>query len=312
MSHQRKIAFIGAGNVGMSCLYACVNRGLADEYGIMDYFDNVRDGNVMDLEDVRYSVGKNYHVKAYTYQDLLDVDYLVITAGTPQKPGQTRLEMVDDNLKIIKSIAESVKSSGFKGITILASNPVDVLTYAYIKYTGFCPSKVLGSGTMLDTARLVHEISADLKVHPRTVDAYVLGEHGDSSLVAFSQIRVGGLSFQNFESRFTDENYETELESKVAHKAYEIIERKRATFYGIGAAMARLIETMVRNEKTVLVVGALIDGEYNHKDVVFGTPCLVSGKGIEKVLEVPLNEKEREKLQKSVEILQSYNEKITE
>lgn len=310
MNRANKIAFIGAGNVGMSCLYACINQGLAHEYGVIDYFEQVRDGNILDIQDVCFSVDQSYAIKPYHYKDLVDVDYLVITAGSPQKPGQTRLDMVGNNLAIIKSIAQSVKDSGFQGITIIASNPVDVLTLGYIKYTGFDPKRVIGSGTMLDTARLVYEISTDLGVKPRAVTAYVLGEHGDSSLVAFSQIQVGGVPLANLKSRFTSDNYEEKLEKKVAHKAYEIINLKKATFYGIAAAMARLIKTMVSKEKNILVVGPLIQGEYGYEDVVFGTPCLIGDQGIEKVLEVRLNEKEKYKLQQSVKILKEYNKQI--
>lgn len=305
-----KISFIGAGSVGMSCLYACINQNLASQYGIIDVFAGARDGNVLDLEDVRAAVYESYTVKGEEYSDLHDSDLIVISAGLPQKPGQTRLDMVEGNLKVIKDIAENVKASGFKGITIIISNPVDVMTQAYIKYTGFDPKRVLGSGTILDTARLQHAIGTDLGVDIKNVQGYVLGEHGDSSLVAFSSISVAGTPLSQWKSSFTESNYEADLEHPVSRKAYEIINRKRATFYGIGANISKLIRAIIKDTNSIIVAGALMHGEYGHSDVVFGSPCVVNGNGIARVIEIPLNDKEKAKLANSVSILKSYVAKI--
>lgn len=305
-----KISFVGAGSVGMSCLYACINQNLASQYGIVDVFAGARDGNVLDLEDVRAAVYENYSVKSEEFSDLHDSDIIVISAGLPQKPGQTRLDMVEGNLQVIKEIAQNIKSSGFSGITIIISNPVDVMTQAYIKYTGFDPKRVLGSGTILDTARLQHAISEDLGVDVKNVQGYVLGEHGDSSLVAFSSISIAGTPLSQWNSRFTTSNYETDLEYPVSRKAYEIINRKRATFYGIGANISKLIRAILHDTHSIIVSGALMHGEYGYNDVVFGSPCIVGCNGIVKIIEVPLNDKEKAKLANSVSILKSYVAKI--
>lgn len=305
-----KISFIGAGSVGMSCLYACVNQNLASRYGVIDVFAGARDGNVLDFEDVRAGVYENFSVKAEEFADLHDTDVIVISAGLPQKPGQTRLELLDGNLKLMKDIATNVKQSGFGGITIIISNPVDVMTQAYIKYTGFDPKRVLGSGTILDTARLQHAIGTDLGVDVKNVQGYVIGEHGDSSLVAFSSISVAGTPLSQWNSKFSATNYEADLEHPVSRKAYEIINRKRATFYGIGANISKLIRAIIYDTNSIIVAGALMEGQYGYRDVVFGSPCVINGGGIAKVVELPLNEKEKAKLANSVAILKSFVAKI--
>lgn len=303
-----KIVLIGSGAVGTSFLYSAINQGLASEYGIIDIFEGGRDGNILDLEDTIASVPRKFKIYVGDYNNLSDVDYIMIAAGRPQKQGETRLEMVKDNVRIIKDIAEKIKNSGFKGITFICANPVDVLTYAYIKATGFSKSKVIGSGTVLDTARLKLAISKDMGVATSSVEgAYVLGEHGDSSVTTYSTIRVGGKHISSLGSKYTPENYSEDLEKTVARKAYEIINRKRATFYGIGAAMAKLVGIVSKDEGEIIVCGAYLEGEYGFSDVVLGVPCVLGKSGIQRVVEVPLNKAEKEKLNKSYAIVADTN-----
>ncbi|GCE63268.1 L-lactate dehydrogenase [Candidatus Mycoplasma haematohominis] len=303
-----KVVLIGSGAVGTSFLYSAINQGLASEYGIIDIFEAGRDGNVLDLEDAIASVPREFKIYATDYNNLKDVDYIMIAAGRPQKPEETRLQMVQDNVRIIKEIAEKIKASGFTGITFICANPVDVLTYAYLKATGFSKSKVIGSGTVLDTARLRLAISKDMGVATSSVEgAYVIGEHGDSSVTTYSTIQVGQKHISQLGSQYTKENYSEILEKAVARKAYEIINRKRATFYGIGAAMAKLLSVVSRDEKEIMVCGSYLDGEYGLKDVVLGVPCVLGKSGIERVVEIPINDIEKEKLNNSYKIVSDIN-----
>lgn len=303
-----KVALIGSGAVGTSFLYSAINQGLASEYGIIDVNEAGRDGNVLDLEDAIASVPKEFKIYATDYKHLGEFDYIVIAAGRPQKPEETRLQMVQENVKIMKDIASRIRDSGFKGITFICANPVDVLTYAYLKETGFDKTKVIGSGTVLDTARLKLAIAKDMKVATSSVEgAYVIGEHGDSSVTTYSTIEIANTHISKLGSKYTPENYEETLEKFVARKAYEIINRKRATFYGIGAAMARLLQAVIQDEGSVLVCGSMLEGEYGLRDVVMGVPCVLGKNGIERVVEVNLNAKEKEKLMNSYKIISDIN-----
>ncbi|UVD81740.1 L-lactate dehydrogenase [Mycoplasma iguanae] len=309
---SKKIVLVGCGAVGTSFIYSAMNQGLANEYGLIDVFSDSMEGNAMDLEDVIASSHRDFNVYTTSYDQVGDADIIVITAGRPQKPGETRLDMVNDNVKIIRGIAQEIKKSGFNGITIIASNPVDIITYAYLQETGFEKSKVIGSGTILDTARLKREISKRLGFSTSSIDAYVIGEHGDSSVVAYSTISVAGIPFKQFEAEagINESNYEELLETVVYKKAYEIIKRKRATYYGIGAALAALVRNIYANSKKVIVVGATLEGEYGLSGLNIGVPAIIGQNGIERVVELPLNEKEKEKLHKSAGVLKDILKQV--
>ncbi|VEU59138.1 L-lactate dehydrogenase [Mesomycoplasma neurolyticum] len=300
-----KIILIGAGAVGTAFVYSSINQGLAGEYGIIDQFDNPRDGNVLDFEDVIFPSTKPYKVYAADYKDVKDADFIVITAGRPQKPGETRLEMVKDNAEVMRNIARQVRDNGFKGITVIASNPVDIITWVYIKETGFDYKKVIGSGTILDTSRLRYLLSQKTGVSTDNIEAFVLGEHGDSSLVNYSGFRIAGMPFSKFEkiSGINATNYEKDVEFPVSRKAYKIIERKRATFWGIGACLAKIVRSVQADSKIVLPVGVLLNGEYGYNDVVAGVPAILGANGIEKVMEIELNDKEKAKLDNSINVI---------
>ncbi len=302
---SRKVALIGTGAVGTSFLYSAVNTGLAEEYVLIDMNEEFAKGQALDLEDAgSYSTNKFSKIYAGKYSDLRDADIVVVTAGTAQKPGQTRLEMVEVNAKIMKDIALKIKASGFKGITVVASNPVDVMAAVFQKVSG-CPShKVISSGTSLDTSRLRVELAKSLNVNASAVKAYILGEHGDSSAPTFSAAAVGLVPLMEFaKSKNITEKDLYKIHENVWKKAYEIISRKKATHFGIGVALNKIAKSIITNENSVMSIGAKLEGQYGAKDIYVGTPCVIGKTGVTQILEVPLNKKENEQLQKSIKIL---------
>ncbi|KIC05089.1 L-lactate dehydrogenase [Ligilactobacillus ruminis] len=295
---------VGDGAVGSSYAYAMALQGIAEEFGIIDVVKERTEGDALDLID---ATGYTYPKKIYSaeYSDCKDADLVVITAGAPQKPGETRLDLVNKNLRILSTIVKPVVESGFQGIFLVAANPVDILTYATWKFSGFPKERVLGSGTSLDTARL-RVAMADLTgiKDPRSMHAYIMGEHGDSEFAAFSSASIGSLPFLDW-AKEHDVSKETldKIEDDVRNKAYEIINKKGATFYGVAAALARISKAILRDEDTVLPVSAYMDGQYGINDVYIGTPAVVCADGIKQVIEVPLNEEEQTKMTESAKTL---------
>lgn len=302
-NHQ-KVMLVGDGAVGSSYAYAMALQGIAEEFGIIDVVKERTEGDALDLID---ATGYTYPKKIYSaeYSDCKDADLVVITAGAPQKPGETRLDLVSKNLRILSTIVKPVVESGFQGIFLVAANPVDILTYATWKFSGFPKERVLGSGTSLDTARL-RVAMADLTgiKDPRSMHAYIMGEHGDSEFAAFSSASIGSLPFLDW-AKEHDVSKETldKIEDDVRNKAYEIINKKGATFYGVAAALARISKAILRDEDTVLPVSAYMDGQYGINDVYIGTPAVVCADGIKQVIEVPLNEEEQTKMTESAKTL---------
>jgi len=298
-NHQ-KVMLVGDGAVGSSYAYAMALQGIAEEFGIIDVVKERTEGDALDLLD---ATGYTYPKKIYSaeYSDCKDADLVVITAGAPQKPGETRLDLVNKNLRILSTIVKPVVESGFQGIFLVAANPVDILTYATWKFSGFPKERVLGSGTSLDTARL-RVAMADLTgiKDPRSMHAYIMGEHGDSEFAAYSSASIGSLPFLDW-AKEHDVSKETleKIEDDVRNKAYEIINKKGATFYGVAAALARIS----KDEDTVLPVSAYMDGQYGINDVYIGTPAVVCADGIKQVIEVPLNEEEQTKMTESAKTL---------
>lgn len=302
-NHQ-KVMLVGDGAVGSSYAYAMALQGIAEEFGIIDVVKERTEGDALDLLD---ATGYTYPKKIYAaeYSDCKDADLVVITAGAPQKPGETRLDLVNKNLRILSTIVKPVVESGFQGIFLVAANPVDILTYATWKFSGFPKERVLGSGTSLDTARL-RVAMADLTgiKDPRSMHAYIMGEHGDSEFAAYSSASIGSLPFLDW-AKEHDVSKETldKIEDDVRNKAYEIINKKGATFYGVAAALARISKAILRDEDTVLPVSAYMDGQYGINDVYIGTPAVVCADGIKQVIEVPLNEEEQTMMTESAKTL---------
>ena len=291
-NHQ-KVVLVGDGAVGSSYAFAMAQQVIAEEFAIVDIFKKRTEGDALDLEDATaFTAPKNIY--SADYDTCKDADLVVITAGAPQKPGETRLQLVDKNLKIIKSVVEPIMKSGFDGIFLVAANPVDILTYAVQKFSGFPKNKVVGSGTSLDSARLRVALAKKFDVDPRDVSANIMAEHGDSEFAAYSSATIGGkplLDIAKEQGVSTDELLK--IEDDVRNKAYEIINRKGATFYGVATALMRISRAILRDENAVLPIGAPMNGEYGLKDLYIGTPAVVNASGVARVIEVPLNDREK-------------------
>lgn len=302
-NHQ-KVILVGDGAVGSSYAYAMALQGIAEEFGIVDVVKDRTEGDALDLAD---ATALTYPKKIYSaeYSDCKDADLVVITAGAPQKPGETRLDLVNKNLKILSSIVKPIVESGFDGIFLVAANPVDILTYATWKLSGFPKNKVIGSGTSLDTSRLRVALGELVGIRdPRSVHAYIMGEHGDSEFAAYSAATIGGLPVLDWaEKNGVTKEQLAKLEDDVRNKAYTIINKKGATFYGVATALARISRAILRDEDAVLPVSAYMEGQYGLNDIYIGTPAVVNGSGLASILEVPLNEEEQAKMTASAKTL---------
>ena len=302
-NHQ-KVVLVGDGAVGSSYAFAMAQQGIAEEFAIVDIIKERTEGDAMDLEDATaFTAPKNIY--SADYDTCKDADLVVITAGAPQKPGETRLQLVDKNLKIIKSVVEPIVKSGFDGIFLVAANPVDILTYAVQKLSGFPKNKVVGSGTSLDSARLRVALGKKLHVDPRDVIANIMGEHGDSEFAAYSSATVGGKPLLDIaKDEGISEDELLKIEDEVRNKAYEIINRKGATFYGVATALMRISKAILRDENSVLPIGAPMNGEYGLNDLYIGTPAVVNASGVATVIEVPLNDREKKAMADSAKQLE--------
>lgn len=301
-NHQ-KVVLVGDGAVGSSYAYAMVQQGLAEEFAIIDLSKERTEGDALDLEDATPFTAPKL-VYAADYDTCKDADLVVITAGAPQKPGETRLDLVDKNMKIMKSIIEPIKASGFDGIILVAANPVDILTYAAQKFSGFPKHKVISSGTSLDSARLRVALAKKFNVSPVDVMANILGEHGDTEFAAYSSATIGGKPLLDMAKEAGVSMDELlQIEDEVRHKAYEIINRKGATYYGVATALMRISRAILRDENAVLPVAAPMNGEYGLDDIYIGTPAIINAQGIDRVIEVPLDERETKAMAASAKTL---------
>ncbi|XCP85305.1 L-lactate dehydrogenase [Roseburia hominis] len=301
MMNIQKAAVIGCGFVGASSAFSLMQKGLFSELVLIDANQAKAEGEAMDL-----SHGRPYthpmQIYAGTYDDISDCALIVITAGANQKPGETRLDLVHKNVGIFKSIIPEITKRNFEGILLIVANPVDILTYAALKLSGYPKERVFGSGTVLDSARFKYLLSEHLNVDSRSVHAYIIGEHGDSELAVWSGANVSGISVNDFcelRGHYEHEESMERIYRQVRDSAYEIIERKGATYYGVAMAVARIAECIVRNEHSVLPVSSLMQGEYGMNDICISVPTIVSQDGAEQVLEIPLSEEEKEKLLQS-------------
>lgn len=304
MIDRRKVVLVGTGMVGMSMAYSILNRGGINELVLIDIAKDKTVGEAMDLQHgLPFSPGK-IDIKAGDYSECNDADIVVITAGVPQKPGETRLDLAKTNTKIIKEITQNVVNSGFKGIFIIASNPVDLMSYVVQKVSGFPKERVIGSGTLLDTARLRYIIGDKIGVSSKNIHAYIMGEHGDSSFVPWSHCYVGGKSLiEIYEETGRDKKELEQIHHEVVNAAYEIIEKKRATYYGIGISLRRLVSAILNNENCILPVSTLQNGEYGQEGIFIGVPAIINGDGVKEILKLRLNEEEQAKFDNSANTL---------
>lgn len=311
--YNSKVVIIGTGFVGMSYAYALVNQGTVEDLVLIDINHEKALGEAMDLNHGLAFGPKKMNIKAGNYDDCKNAGLVVITAGVNQKEGETRIELLNRNAKIVKSVVKSIMSSGFNGIILVASNPVDLLAYVAWKESGLPKSKVIGSGTSLDTARLRYEISEYINIDSRNIHAYILGEHGDSEFVCWSNSHIGVKPLQDVIDTMDEINMEDldKIYKKVRNAAYEIIKRKGATFYGIGMALVRITHAIFNNENRILPISVLHCGEYEcAKDVYIGLPAVLNRDGVHHVVKLMLSDDEKAKLQNSANILRSNLENM--
>ncbi len=301
--HQ-KVILVGDGAVGSSYAFALVTQNIAQEVGIVDINKAKTEGDAIDLS---HALAFTSPKKIYsaTYEDAHDADIVVITAGAPQKPGETRLDLVHKNLKINREVVTSIVNSGFDGIFLIAANPVDILTYSTWKFSGFPKERVIGSGTSLDSARFRQALAELVGVDARNVHAYILGEHGDSEFPVWSHANVAGLQIYDWVKSHPDIDEEEiiNLFFSVRDAAYTIIEKKGATFYGIAVALARITKAILDDENAVLPLSVYMNGEYGLNDIFIGAPAVINAKGIKQVIEIPLTDGESERMHASAKQL---------
>lgn len=300
-----RVALIGTGLVGSSYAFALLNQAVAEELVLIDVNKEKAIGDTMDLNHGMPFAPSHMNIWYGDYSDCKDADIVVICAGANQKKGETRLDLVEKNISIFKNIVKNVTDSGFNGIFLIATNPVDILTYATWKFSGFPRERVIGSGTILDTARFRYLLGDYFKIDPKNVHAYIIGEHGDTELPVWSHADIGGIPVLQLIEKYPDYKQEDmeDIFVNVREAAYHIINKKGATYYGIALGLVRLTKAILKNENSILTVSAYLNGEYGHDDIYIGIPAVVNRNGIQKVIELPLNEEESMQFAHSVEVL---------
>lgn len=302
MINNRKAAIIGCGFVGSSSAFALMQSGLFSEIALLDANKERAEGEALDIfHGTPFAAGR---VKVYAadYDDIIDAGIIIITAGAAQQPGETRLDLVNKNIAIFKQIIPEIAKRDYKGILLVVANPVDILTLAAAKMAGLPESRVIGSGTVLDTARLKTALGEHLGVDSRSMHAFIIGEHGDSEIVAWSSANVSGVPLHDvceMRGHFNHEEAMARIAEEVKNSAYEIIEKKKATYYGIAMSVVRICRAIVMNEKSILPVSSVMHGHYGIKGVALSMPAIVGAEGIETHVPIVLNEEEQAKLRES-------------
>ena len=305
MINFRKAVMVGCGFVGSASVFALMQSGLFSEIAMIDADMDKAEGEAMDISH-GIPFAKHMRVYAGDYDDVRDAGIVIVTAGANQKPDETRLDLVHKNVGIFKSIIPEIASRDFKGILLVVANPVDILTAVAQKLSGLPENRVIGSGTVLDTGRLKTRISDHLGVDSRSVHAFIIGEHGDSEIAAFSSANVSGIPLNDFcemKGHFNHDESEKFIAEDVKNAAYEIIQRKRATYFGVAMAVKRICECIVRDEKSIFPVSTMMHGEQGIEGVVLSMPCVVGGDGIETQVPIKLDEDEAKRLRESADIL---------
>lgn len=303
--HPIRVAIVGAGNVGATFAYSLVFSGLASEIVLIDANHSKAEGEAMDLNHT-VPLAQSARIWAGDYSDCAGAAVTVVTAGSAQRPGETRLDLVHRNTGIFKSIIPQVVQNNPNGILLIATNPVDILTYVTLKISGLPSQKVIGSGTILDTARFRYLLSQRFDVDPRSVHAYIIGEHGDSEVPVWSLANIAGMRLPAYCAANGMTCQQNDLETifhQTRDAAYEIIQRKGATYYAIGAGLLRIVEAILRDQGTVLSVSSLIHDYYGIDDICFSLPSIVDGGGVERFLRLELDQSEIAGIQKSAQVL---------
>lgn len=304
--NSRKIAIIGCGFVGSACAFALMQSGLFSEMVLIDSNEERAEGEALDISH-GLPFSKPMQIYSGTYDDITDAGIIAITAGAGQKPGESRLELVHKNVEIFKSIIPEISKRNYKGILLIVSNPVDIMTYTALKLSGLPSNQVFGSGTALDTARLKYLLGEHLGVDARSVHAFILGEHGDSEIAAFSSANVSGIELKKFcdFACKTDKHEEAmkEIAEDVKLSAYEIIKKKGATYYGIAMSVRRICEAIILDQKSILPISCLQNGKNGIENVVLSMPMIVGKHGAERSVEISLSEEERRAIKSSADML---------
>ena len=302
---NNKVVIIGCGNVGMAYAYALLNQGSrVDELVLVDINKERLEGEVMDLNHALPYSPLKVDIKCGDYEDCKDATLVVISAGANQKEGETRLDLLNKNSAIFKDIIGKVMDSGFDGIFLIATNPLDVMTYLTWKYSKLPSNRVIGSGTTLDTARLQFMLGEKININPKDIDAYVIGEHGDSEFVPWSSAVIAQQSID----AFVNKEEQAKISEEVKNAAYEIINRKGATCYGIGVSLVKLTNAILEDENAIFTVS-----NYDQDNQIYiSTPCIINKNGIQKKIYIELNEEETIKMQHSVDVIKEAINSINE
>ena len=303
----RKIAIIGCGFVGSASAFALMQSKMFSEIVLIDADKDKAEGEAMDISHGIPFVG-NMKIYSGDYDDIVDASIIVITAGAGQKPGETRLDLVHKNVAIFKSIIPEIAKRNCRGILLVVANPVDILTYTALKLSGFEENRVIGSGTVLDTARLKYQLGEHLSVDSQSVHAYIIGEHGDSEIAVWSSANVSGIALDDFcemRGHYNHDKSQENIAEKVKNSAYEIIAKKRATYYGVAMAVKRICEAIIRDEKSILPISSMMHGEFGIDDVVLSMPSIVGANGLETKVPISLSDEEKVNLKKSADTLRS-------
>lgn len=312
-SKRRKVAIVGTGLVGSSTAFSLITQGVCDEVLLIDINKEKALGEVMDLNHCIEYLNRNTKIKVGSYEECGDVDIVVITAGAPPKPGQTRLDTLDLSAKIAESIVTPIMQSGFKGHFIIVSNPVDIIAYHVYKLSGLPKSNVIGSGTSVDSARLKNFIGDIFNVDPRSVQAYSMGEHGDSQMVPWSHVYIGGKPFNKVVEDNKDRYGEVDLDNLVldtARAGWEVYNRKGTTYYAIASATVGIIKAIINDENKIIPVSTLLEGEYGEYDVFSGVPVVLNGEGVKEVVEINMTDDELIKFKESNKLIREYINKL--
>jgi L-lactate dehydrogenase len=305
MADMKKCAIIGAGFVGATSAFALMDGGLFSEIVLIDINPKRAEGEAMDLNH-GMPFAKPVRIWAGTYDDVTNAGLVIIAAGANQKPGETRIDLAGKNIEVFRGIVDEIVKRNRDCLLLVVTNPVDVLTYAALKFSGFPPERVMGSGTVLDTARLKYLLGEHFEVDNRNIHAYIIGEHGDTELAAWSSATVAGMPVQQFCAscgKCTSRQNIDFIFQEVKNSAYKIIEGKGATYYAVALAVRRIAEAVVRNENSVLTVSSLMSGQYGLDDVCIGLPELVGAGGVSRLPDMQLSEEEMKKLHESADAL---------
>ena len=312
MINPRKAAVVGCGFVGASIAFTLMQQGLFSELVLIDVDHAKAEGEAMDLgHGLPYTASMRLY--AGSYADIDDCALIIITAGANQKPGETRLDLIGRNVAILRQILPQITCRPFEGLLLVVSNPVDILTYATQRISGYPPQRVFGSGTVLDTARLKYLLGKRLGIDSRSVHAFIIGEHGDSELAVWSSANVSGIDLDDFYTLLHLRDHETlqqEIYTSVRDSAYEIIRRKGATYYGIAMAVGRICECIVKNSHTVLPLSVALRGEYGLSALALSVPAVLGSDGIQSVLEIPLSREEYAALHASAAQLRALTDTL--